>query len=252
MKITKILLWIAFIGLALSMIAFGIFGVILFKTGFNAQEEDKGSLEGVGSKSRTVTFKLPMNMEAEYYLRIKDGIVLVDAYFLKIEKKYIPKDFLTQSDIPESDYPKVMQGNLYSMPESESYLFIKTPFSTIESALTIWKAYAMLAFSFLIIAIYLTIKFLRNCNKDLFFIAQNSSYLRTISYLAIGYSLMDYAAQWLIFQEINSKLEDSFGFSLNSNLEFNWNYLIFSLFLVMIAQAFTEGTKLKEEQSLTI
>ncbi|MCU0402719.1 MAG: DUF2975 domain-containing protein [Algoriphagus sp.] len=252
MKITKILLWITFIGLALSMIAFGIFGVILFNTGFNAQEAEKSSLEGVGSKSRTVTFKLPMNMEAEYYLRIKDGKVLVDAYFLKIEKKYIPKDFLTQSEISESDYPKVMKGNLYSMPESESYLFIQTPFSTIESALTIWKVYAMLAFSFLIIAVFFTIRFLQNCNKDLFFIAQNSSYLRAISYLAIGYSLMDYAAQWLIYREINSKLEDSFGFSLNSNLEFNWNYFIFSLFLVMIAQAFTEGTKLKEEQSLTI
>jgi hypothetical protein len=51
---------------------------------------------------------------------------------------------------------------------------------------------------------------------------------------------------------MNSKLEDSFGFSLNSDLEFNWKYLIFSLFLVIFAHAFTEGTKLKEEQSLTI
>jgi hypothetical protein len=51
---------------------------------------------------------------------------------------------------------------------------------------------------------------------------------------------------------MNSKIEDLFSVSLNSDLEFNWTYLIFSLFLVIIAQAFTEGTKLKEEQSLTI
>ena len=73
-----------------------------------------------------------------------------------------------------------------------------------------------------------------------------------ISYLAIGYSLMEYAFQWLVINEMNSQMEESFSFSLNSNLDFNWNYLIMSIFLVLIAQAFTEGTKLKEEQSLTI
>jgi hypothetical protein len=51
---------------------------------------------------------------------------------------------------------------------------------------------------------------------------------------------------------LNSKFEEFVPINLNSELEFNWKYLIFSLFLVIIAQAFTEGTKLKEEQALTI
>ena len=252
MKITTILIYLTYIGLVITLATVAFLGVILMRKDFNTQEIEKTRFEGVKNRSTTGTFKLPMNLEVKYYFRIKEGEKLIDSYFIKIQKKFIPKAFLSDNEVLETDYPILIKETLFSMPDSESYLYIQIPFSSIERALTIWKVYAMLAFSFLIIAIYLTIRFLQNCNKDLFFIAQNSSYLRAISYLAIGYSLMDYAAQWLIYQEINSKLEDSFGFSLNSDLEFNWKYLIFSLFLVIFAQAFTEGTKLKEEQSLTI
>ncbi|GAB2496279.1 DUF2975 domain-containing protein [Algoriphagus taiwanensis] len=252
MKITRILLWITYISLGLSAIAFGLFGIILIKTDFQAQKIENGDLAGVTSKSTTGKFKLPMNLEAEYYLRVKDGQVLVDGYFLKIQKKYIPDSFLANVEIPETDYPVPIQGDFYSMPESDSYLYIKTDFSSIESALHIWKFYFILSFGLLVGAIVLVILFLKNCDNGNFFIAQNAALLRVISYLAIGYSLMEYGFQWLVFNEMNSQLEESFSFSLNSNLDFNWNYLIISIFLVLIAQAFTEGTKLKEEQSLTI
>lgn len=252
MKTTTLLLWITYISLALSIIAFGIFGFTFLKNGFFSKEVEKGSIEGVVSKNSTGTLKLPMKMDVEYYLRIKDGKVLVDGYFFKIQKKFIPKAFLPKATIQETDYPKAMEGNIYSMPESDSYIYISTSYPSIEAVLSIVKYYFLLAFSLVLIAIILSIKFLQNCNKGKFFIPQNSTYLRVISYLAVGYSLIDYGAQWLIFREMNSKLEDSFSFSLNSDLHFNWKYLIFSLFLVIFAQAFTEGTKLKEEQSLTI
>ena len=252
MKITRILLWITYISLGLSVVVLGIFGMFLFKHNFHPQKFENGDLAGVTSKSTTGKFKLPMNLEAEYYLRIKDGQVLVDSYFLKIQKKYIPDSFLANVEIPETDYPVPIQGNFYSMPESDSYLYIKTDFSSIESALNIWKVYFILSFGLLVGAIVFVILFLKNCDRGNFFIAQNAALLRVISYLAIGYSLMEYAFQWLVFNEMKSQMEESFSFSLNSNLDFNWNYLIISIFLVLIAQAFTEGTKLKEEQSLTI
>lgn len=249
MKITTLLIYITYIGLAFTLITIAFLGVVVMSKDFNTQEVEKNRLKGVATRSTTTTFKLPMNLEAKYYLRIKKGEKLVDSYFIKIQKKYIPQ---ANTDALETDYPTPVNGNLYSIPDSESYLYIQIPFSSIKRSLTIWKIYFILMFSFLIAGIFITIKFLKNCNKGLYFIPQNSTYLRVISYLAIGFSIFDYVFQWLIYKEMNSKLEESFSFSLNSALEFNWKYLIFSFFLVIIAQAFTEGIKLKEEQSLTI
>jgi hypothetical protein len=252
MKITKLLYYLAYIGLAISLMTLAYLGFVVTRKDLNTQEIEKNPHRGTSTRSTTITYKLPMNLEAKYYLRVKDGEILVDSYFLKIQKKYIPKAFFSKADIPDTDYPNPIEGQIYTMPESESFLFIQTPFSTIEKSLTILKIYFILIVSFLVAGIFFTIKFLKNCNKGHYFIPKNSTYLRMISYLAVSFSLLDYIFQWLIMQEMNSQLEDSFSFSLNSGLEFNWNYLIFSIFLVMIAQAFTEGTKLKEEQSLTI
>lgn len=252
MKITRILLWTTYISLGLSIVAFAIFGMVLINTDFQPQKIENGDLEGVTSKGTTRKFKLPMNLEAEYYLRIKDGQVLVDSYFFKIQKKFIPNSFLGNVAIPETDYPVPVQGNFYSMPESDSYLYLQTEFSTIENAISIWKSYALLSFFMFVAGVVLVILFLRNCDNENFFISQNAIYLRAISYMALGYSLLEYGIQWLLVNEMNYQVEESFSFSLNSTLEFNWKYLIISLFLVLIAQAFTEGTKLKEEQSLTI
>jgi hypothetical protein len=252
MKLTKILLWTTYLILVGSIVASGIFGFFFVKNGFDAQNFEKGSLEGVVSKKTTGAFKLPMNLEVNYFLRIEDGQVLVDNYFFKIQKKSLPDSFLAKLVIPKTDYPVPIEGIFYSMPESDSYLYIKTDFSTIESSLNIWKIYFLLTFVSLVGGIAIVILFLQNCDKGNFFIPQNAAYLRAISYLAIVFGLLDYGAQWLIYQKMNSQIEDTFSFSLNSDLEFDWKYLIFSLFLVIIAQAFTEGTKLKEEQSLTI
>lgn len=251
MKSTKLLIYIAYIGLAVSLTTIAYLGFVVIRKDFNLQGIEKNGPKGK-NRSATATFKLPMNLEAKYYLRVKEGEILVDSYFFKIQKKYIPEAFFSKADIPDTDYPTPLGGQFYSMPESETYLFLKTTFSTIERSLIILKIYFILIVSFLVAGIFFTIKFLKNCNKGHYFIPKNSTYLRIISYLAVSFSLLDYIFQWLIVQEMNSQLEDSFSFSLNSGLEFNWKYLIFSIFIVIIAQAFTEGTKLKEEQSLTI
>jgi hypothetical protein len=252
MKTTKLLIYITFTGLFITLIAIVFFGVVVLKKDFKTQEIEKTRFEEIKNRSTTAEFKLPMDLAATYFLRIKDGKVLIDSYFLKIKEKSIPDAFLSKSDLSETDYPNPTKGNLYSMPQSDGYLYIKTDFPTLETALNIWKSYFILSFVLLFGAIVLVILFLRNCDSGNFFNTQNSIYLRIISYLALGYCLMDYAFQWLILQEMNSQLEDLFNFSLNSNLDFNWRYLIFSFFLILIAQAFTEGAKLKEEQSLTI
>lgn len=252
MKVTKLLIYTSYIGLVITLFTIAFFGFVVIAKDFNTQEIEKNRFKEIKNRSTTAEFKLPMDMATVYYLRIKDGKTLVDNYFFKIKKKNIPASFLDQASSKETDYPVPIQGSLYSMPESDGYLYLKTDFSRIEAVLNIWKVYFILSFGLLLGAIVLIILLLKNCDSGNFFIDQNAAFLRVISYLALGYSMFDYAFQWLVFNKMNSQLEDSYNFSLNSNLEFNWKYLIFSLFLVIIAQAFSEGIKLKEEQSLTI
>ena len=252
MKITKLLLWVSYISFVVSIVAFGIFGIIFLKNDFNTQQVEKPNLEGVIDKASTVKFELPMNLNVEYYFRVKNGAVLADSYFLKIQKKFLANTVLPQAEEKENDYPKKLSTNLYSMPESDRYYYIIIPFSGVKAALTIWKVYSILAFSFFLISIFLSIKFLQNCNKGQFFIPSNSTYIRVISYLVFSYSLISYGSQWLVFKSVNHSLEGFSPIDIEAAIEFNWNYLIGSLFLILIAQAFTEGIKLKEEQELTI
>ncbi|MDP2039722.1 MAG: DUF2975 domain-containing protein [Algoriphagus sp.] len=251
MKVTKVLLWITYISFGIIIIAFGIVGSIFLPEGFNAQEREKGNLEGVVSKSTTSKFELPMNLNVEYYFRIKEGELLVDSYFLKIQKKFLRNSRQALAVEKDIDYPVLLQENLFSMPDSESYLYIPISYSSIQAAVMIWKFYFALAAIALLSVFFITIRFLQNCDKGLFFIKANVSYIRIIAYLAIGFSLIDYATQWLVFKRLNNSFSE-FPININSALDFNWAYVIASLFLLLIIQAFSEGIKLKEEQSLTI
>jgi hypothetical protein len=252
MKITKLLLWISYIGFALSIVVIGFLGIILLKQDFNAQKLEKDNLKGVISKSTTTKFNLPMNLNVEYYYSFQNGEVMVDSYFLKIQKKFLTNTKLAQAEKKDADFPKQLNGYIYAMPDSESNLYISIPYSSIKSTIAIWKLYFFLASSTLLFAIFMCIRFLQNCDKGLFFVPANTKYIRVISYLAIGFSLVSYTIQWVIFKGLNNNLYEMTSISLDSIIDFNWTFLIVSLFLVLIAQAFTEGTKLKEEQSLTI
>lgn len=252
MKITKLLLWIAYIGFVLSIVVIGFLGIILLKQDFKAQNVEKDSLKGVVSKSTTAKFNLPMNLNVEYYFSILNGEVMVDSYFLKIQKKFLTNIELAKAEKKDSDFPKQLNGNIYAMPDSESNLYISISYSSIESTIAIWKFYFFLASATLLFAIFMTIKFLQNCDKGLFFVSANTKYIRVISYLAIGFSLVSYGIQWVIFKGLNNNLSEMATINLDSVIHFNWTFLIVSLFLVLLAQAFSEGTKLNEEQSLTI
>lgn len=252
MKTTKFLLWIAYISFVLSIVAFGIFGIIFLKNDFNIQDSTKNDLKAGESISITRKFELPMNFNIEYYFSIKNGEVLVDSYFLKIQKKFLTNTGIQQPPKKDADFPKLLTGNLYSMAESDSYLYLSIPYSSIKATLIVWKLYSISAFSFFLIANFLSISFLKNCNKGKFFISENATYIRMISYLAISYCLASYAIQWIIFKGLNNNSFDPTSINLDSVIDFNWTLLTVSFFLLLIAQAFTEGIKLKEEQELTI
>ncbi|WP_157963293.1 DUF2975 domain-containing protein [Algoriphagus litoralis] len=251
MKTTKILLWITYLSFGLTIIALGILGAFFSRTGFPSQEDESQNLEGVVSKSTTSKFELPMNLNVEYYFRIKEGELLVDSYFLKIQKKFLTDSELVGVSERDEDYPVLVAGNLYKIPDADSYWYFSIPYSSIKAALTIGKIYIFLAVLTIVLAFFITIRFLQNCDKGMFFVKANVTYIRIIAYLAIGFSLIDYAAQWLVFKRLNNSFSE-FPINIDSALDFNWTYLIASLFLLLIIQAFSEGIKLKEEQSLTI
>lgn len=251
MKTTKLLLWISYISFVLFIIGVGFLGFFLMKQDFNNQEIEKESLQGVLSKSTTQKFNLPLNLNIEYYFRLEAGKVLVDSYFLKIQKKSLNNESQIQH-ADDSFFPKQISGPIYSMPDSESYLYLSIPYSSIKATITIWKLYILLVSCILLIAIFMVIRFLQNCDKGKFFVPENSTYIRVISYLAVGFSIINYSVQWVIFIGLNKNFGELTPINMDSVLEFNWTFLLISFFLVLIAQAFTEGTKLKEEQFLTI
>jgi hypothetical protein len=193
-----------------------------------------------------------MKLNVEYYLRVEEGKILVDSYFLKIQKKFIP-NFVQGENLEKSrDFPVPMQGGFYTMPDSDIYLYKPIPYAAIKVAISILKIYFFLASISFLAAIFLTIRFLQNCNNGHFFIKSNITYIRMISYLAVGYSLIDYGMQWILYQKLNNTLFKMTSIYLDSATDFNWTFLIASLFLVLIAQAFTQGIKLKQENELTI
>jgi hypothetical protein len=210
------------------------------------------NLKGVTSKSNTYKLDLPLNINIEYYFRYNNNQLLINSYFLKIQKRYLNIDGENKQTQLTNSYPIQLKGNTYEIPNSEKYLYILIPYTTIKTTIAIWITYFILASAALLLAIFLTIRFLQNCDKGQFFIPANARYLRIISYIAIGFSIFDYIIQWVIFSGLNNHFDDIASLKLTSVVEFNWTYLIISLFLVVIAQAFTEGIKLKEEQNLTI
>lgn len=252
LKITRILLWFSYISFVVSLGVTLFLGVFFLKKDFNVQEGEKGSLEGVVSKSTTTKFELPMNLNVEYYYRIKNGEILVDSYFLKIQKKFLSKVAKNQDVDQSKDFPVSTQESFFTMPDTDTYLYLPIPYSSIESAIKILKFYFILAAISVLAALYLTIRFLQNCNKGFFFIKSNITFIRVISYIAIGYSLLEYIIQWIIYKILNNNFSELAPINIDSALDFNWTYVIASLFLLLIIQAFSEGIKLKEEQSLTI
>lgn len=252
MKITKLLLWVAYFSFVLSFILIIFSGIILIKKNFNNQEINSESLSGVISKSTTFKLELPLNLNIEYYFHLNNNEISVNSYFLKIQQKYIKTARAENAAVEATTYPKLKMDNIYEMPDSEAYVYISIPYSSVKSVVNIWLIYFLLTSATLLLTILLIIKFLRNCDKGNFFIPSNAKYIRVISYLVIGYSLFRYAIQWVIFNSLNNNLNELVSIKVNSVLDFNLTYLLAALLMVIIAQAFKEGVKLKEEQNLTI
>ena len=84
------------------------------------------------------------------------------------------------------------------------------------------------------------IRFIRNVNRDQVFTWENVSLLRWS-----GWGLLGIEVAMIIFDAIE-------GFSFSYIYQEDTNDLIFGVFILIVAEAFAIGLKLKEEQDLTI
>ena len=84
------------------------------------------------------------------------------------------------------------------------------------------------------------IRFIRNVNRDQVFTWENVSLLRWS-----GWGLLTMEVAMILFDAIE-------GFSLSYIYQEDTNDLIFGVFILIVAEAFAIGLKLKEEQDLTI
>ena len=104
-------------------------------------------------------------------------------------------------------------------------------------------ALLLLCFVIIIVGLYALacfIRFIRNVNRDQVFTWENVSLLRWS-----GWGLLTMEVAMILFDAIE-------GFSLSYIYQEDTNDLIFGVFILIVAEAFAIGLKLKEEQDLTI
>ena len=104
-------------------------------------------------------------------------------------------------------------------------------------------ALLLLCFVIIIVGLYALacfIRFIRNVNRDQVFTWENVSLLRWS-----GWGLLGIDVAMILFDAIE-------GFSLSYIYQEDTNDLIFGVFILIVAEAFAIGLKLKEEQDLTI
>ena len=101
----------------------------------------------------------------------------------------------------------------------------------------------LLCFVIIIVGLYALacfIRFIRNVNRDQVFTWENVSLLRWS-----GWGLLTMEVAMILFDAIE-------GFSFSYIYQEDTNDLIFGVFILIVAEAFAIGLKLKEEQDLTI
>ena len=104
-------------------------------------------------------------------------------------------------------------------------------------------ALLLLCFVIIFVGLYALacfIRFIRNVNRDQVFTWENVSLLRWS-----GWGLLTMEVAMILFDAIE-------GFSLSYIYQEDTNDLIFGVFILIVAEAFAIGLKLKEEQDLTI
>ncbi len=113
---------------------------------------------------------------------------------------------------------------------------------------------ALLQFAFLLLSIRLTIKILKTVKNKSFLLIENAVRLRWIALLGIAMVFIDKLISIINSSYLSNKLEFPGIKFTNMNIYtfFNIESVINSLFLLVIAEVFRIGAKLKEEHDLTI
>jgi hypothetical protein len=122
------------------------------------------------------------------------------------------------------------------------------------SFLTFYSFIAIVLSTLILLLIRLTLKILKTVRKQLFFIVENAIRLRWIALLTIAVFLTDRISAVITSSYLSNQIEfpgiEFTGFNLYTITGFE---IIFNaLFLLVIAEIFRIGAKLKEEHDLTI
>ena len=109
----------------------------------------------------------------------------------------------------------------------------------------------------LIITLYLLYKMATNINtvilniyKGTMFDEQSIKLIQKTGLLVILFSVVDYAYQWYDYKEQLLTISESL--KIDNTVAFSFGMLLCAIFVFIIAEAFKQGGKLKEEQELTI
>lgn len=209
---------------------------------------ERDNLEGVINKSYTFYYNLPSKEQISYFFRYQDGQVLVNQFFVKVKLSQYESAIIKDENYPQ----KIEDKSYFKMPIGESDIYIPVDNELVKKHVKIYLIYFTGSISYVLFVLFLLSRFLKNCTNGHYFEQSNAKILRLIAYSGIAAVIIHYLYQYFSVVKLIGDFESSYGLSLERTFNFNYTYIIISLILLVIAEAFKEGVKLKDENSLTI
>jgi hypothetical protein len=246
MKASRFLMFLTYIAIgiiaAVSVLAIWLTGKQLNNP---IEKLDQSSFQGVKERTITRQLKLPGAEELHYYSVFQEGEFVINDYFIKI-----PKNRLINKS--QNSYPIPTNEGYYIAPDDQAYVFIPIDIAIFKSYLIITMIFMLIFLVATLFALVQLALFARSVSKSEIFTKKNISHLIKISYTAIF--LMVWHTLWINYSSnhLSLQLNESMHVSQNISLVFRYEYLLIILFIFTIVQAFKEGVRLKEDNSLTI
>jgi len=155
--------------------------------------------------------------------------------FLRID---IPSNVYDVDNLKSDIYLTNGEGRIHIENEEYSFIYFRLLSALIDTL-------------FYIFIIFLLRKIFFSLKTGEFFVKQNGIYIKKIAYAVLGLALIPAFLIYLINIYIKKSLIIE-GIVFKAQFEFDYGTVFLALLIFVIAEVFIRGTKLKEDQDLTI
>lgn len=162
----------------------------------------------------------------------------LEGFHIQFERIDITNNAIETDNLKNDIYLTNGEGRLHLENEEYSFIYFRLLSAFIDTLLYIF-------------IIFLLRKIFFSLKTGEFFVKQNGIYIKKIAYAVLGLSLIPAFLIYLINIFIKRTLNID-GIIFKAQFEFDYGTVFLALLIFVIAEVFIRGTKLKEDQDLTI